>query len=89
LERAADGASVTARVPPAMIPISHPLASVREAFNAVFVEGEAAGGLMFYGPGAGVAPTAWGVVGDVVAVARNKLAEATGPGEWAYTQLPV
>ena len=52
-ERAADGRSVTARVHPAMIPLSHPLASVREAYNAVFVEAEAAGQLMFYGPGAG------------------------------------
>ncbi len=89
LERAADGESVTARVHPAMIPLSHPLASVREAYNAVFVEAEAAGQLMFYGPGAGGAPTASAVVGDLVAVARNKLAEATGPGESAYTQLPV
>ncbi|MFF4263035.1 homoserine dehydrogenase [Streptomyces virginiae] len=89
LERAADGMSVTARVHPAMIPLSHPLASVREAYNAVFVEAEAAGRLMFYGPGAGGAPTASAVLGDLVAVARNKLAEATGPGESAYTQLPV
>ncbi|WP_200904359.1 homoserine dehydrogenase [Streptomyces yangpuensis] len=89
LERAADGESVTARVHPAMIPLSHPLASVREAYNAVFVEAEAAGRLMFYGPGAGGAPTASAVLGDLVAVARNKLAEATGPGESAYTQLPV
>ncbi|MER6251360.1 homoserine dehydrogenase [Streptomyces sp. NPDC001584] len=89
LERAADGESVTARVHPAMIPLTHPLASVREAYNAVFVEAEAAGQLMFYGPGAGGAPTASAVLGDLVAVARNKLAEATGPGESAYTQLPV
>ncbi|MFD3805052.1 homoserine dehydrogenase [Streptomyces sp. NPDC058611] len=89
LERAADGASVTARVHPAMIPLTHPLASVREAYNAVFVEAEAAGRLMFYGPGAGGAPTASAVLGDLVAVCRNKLAEATGPGESAYTQLPV
>ncbi|AYV29948.1 homoserine dehydrogenase [Streptomyces sp. CJ_13] len=89
LERAADGASVTARVHPAMIPLSHPLASVREAYNAVFVEAEAAGRLMFYGPGAGGSPTASAVLGDLVAVCRNKLAEATGPGESAYTQLPV
>ncbi|MEV4192567.1 homoserine dehydrogenase [Streptomyces toxytricini] len=89
LERAADGESVTARVHPAMIPLSHPLASVREAYNAVFVEAEAAGRLMFYGPGAGGAPTASAVLGDLVAVCRNKLAEATGPGESAYTQLPV
>ncbi|MCX4627540.1 MULTISPECIES: homoserine dehydrogenase [unclassified Streptomyces] len=89
LERAADGQSVTARVHPAMIPLSHPLASVREAYNAVFVEAEAAGRLMFYGPGAGGSPTASAVLGDLVAVCRNKLAEAKGPGESAYTQLPV
>ncbi|MFG2619467.1 homoserine dehydrogenase [Streptomyces sp. NPDC048507] len=89
LERAADGRSVTARVHPAMIPLSHPLASVREAYNAVFVEAEAAGRLMFYGPGAGGAPTASAVLGDLVAVCRNKLAQAKGPGESAYTQLPV
>ncbi|MFG2329006.1 homoserine dehydrogenase [Streptomyces sp. NPDC048604] len=88
-ERAADGESVTARVHPAMIPLSHPLASVREAYNAVFVEAEAAGRLMFYGPGAGGAPTASAVLGDLVAVCRNRLNEATGPGESAYTQLPV
>ncbi|MFI9305711.1 homoserine dehydrogenase [Streptomyces triculaminicus] len=88
-ERAADGRSVTARVHPAMIPLSHPLASVREAYNAVFVEAEAAGQLMFYGPGAGGSPTASAVLGDLVAVCRNKLAEATGPGESAYTRLPV
>lgn len=88
-ERAADGASVTARVHPAMIPLTHPLASVREAYNAVFVESDAAGQLMFYGPGAGGSPTASAVLGDLVAVCRNKLSEATGPGESAYTQLPV
>ncbi|GAA2721764.1 homoserine dehydrogenase [Streptomyces luteosporeus] len=88
-ERAADGQSVTARVHPAMIPLSHPLASVREAYNAVFVEAEAAGQLMFYGPGAGGSPTASAVLGDLVAVCRNRLAEATGPGESAYTRLPV
>lgn len=88
-ERAADGRSVTARVHPAMIPLSHPLASVREAYNAVFVEAEAAGQLMFYGPGAGGAPTASAVLGDLVAVCRNKIGETTGPGESAYTRLPV
>ena len=88
-ERAADGRSVTARVHPAMIPLSHPLASVREAYNAVFIEAEAAGRLMFYGPGAGGSPTASAVLGDLVAVCRNKVSEATGPGESAYTRLPV
>ncbi|MGW7350114.1 homoserine dehydrogenase [Streptomyces sp. Z26] len=88
-ERAADGRSVTARVHPAMIPLSHPLASVREAYNAVFVEADAAGQLMFYGPGAGGAPTASAVLGDLVAACRNKLNGARGPGESAYARLPV
>ena len=88
-ERGADGQSVNARVHPAMIPRSHPLASVREAYNAVFVESEAAGQLMFYGPGAGGAPTASAVLGDLVAVCRNKLTGTTGPGESAYAQLVV
>ncbi|GAA4864461.1 homoserine dehydrogenase [Kitasatospora terrestris] len=88
-ERSADGESVTARVHPAMIPLSHPLASVREAYNAVFVEAEAAGRLMFYGPGAGGSPTASAVLGDLVAVCRNKLNGATGPADSVYTQLPA
>ncbi|MFE6523634.1 homoserine dehydrogenase [Streptomyces sp. NPDC057794] len=88
-ERAADGGSVTARVHPAMIPLSHPLASVRGAYNAVFVESDAAGQLMFYGPGAGGSPTASAVLGDLVAVCRNRLSGTTGPGESAYAALPV
>ncbi|GAA2438647.1 homoserine dehydrogenase [Streptomyces glaucus] len=88
-ERTADGQSVTARVHPAMIPLSHPLASVRGAYNAVFVESDAAGQLMFYGPGAGGSPTASAVLGDLVAVCRNRLSGATGPGESAYAALPV
>lgn len=88
-ERAGDGGSVTARVHPAMIPLTHPLASVRGAYNAVFVESDAAGQLMFYGPGAGGAPTASAVLGDLVAVCRNRLSGATGPGESAYAALPV
>jgi len=76
--------SVAVRVHPAMIPRTHPLASVREAFNAVFVESEAAGELMFYGPGAGGSPTASAVLGDLVTVARNRLSETRGVGESAY-----
>jgi homoserine dehydrogenase len=72
-----------------MIPRTHPLASVREAFNAVFVESEAAGQLMFYGPGAGGAPTASAVLGDLVTVARNRLQEVRGAGESTYTQREV
>ena len=67
-----DGA-VVARVHPAMIPSEHPLASVRGSFNAVFVEGEAVGELMFYGRGAGGEPTATSVVGDLIAVAGHVL----------------
>jgi homoserine dehydrogenase len=84
-----EGEAVSARVHPAMIPRSHPLASVREAFNAVFVESEAAGQLMFYGPGAGGAPTASAVLGDLVTVARNRLADTCGPGESSYAARPV
>jgi homoserine dehydrogenase len=86
-EREGDGVSV--RVHPAMIPRTHPLASVREAYNAVFVEAAAAGQLMFYGRGAGGAPTASAVLGDLVAVARNTLSGARGAGESAYADLRV
>ncbi len=81
--------AVSVRVHPAMIPRSHPLASVREAYNAVFVESEAAGQLMFYGPGAGGAPTASAVLGDLVTVARNRREGVTGAGESAYADRAV
>jgi homoserine dehydrogenase len=87
---APDGAEgVSVRVHPAMIPASHPLAGVREAFNAVFVEAEAAGELMFYGRGAGGRPTASAILGDLVSVARNRVGGRRGPGESAYARLPV
>ena len=72
-----------------MIAKSHPLASVRGAFNAVFVESESAGQLMFYGPGAGGAPTASAVLGDLVSVARNRRQDVHGPGETAHADLEV
>jgi homoserine dehydrogenase len=81
--------AVSVRVHPAMIPRTHPLAGVGDAFNAVFVEAEAAGQLMFYGRGAGGAPTASAVLGDVVAVARNRLAGVRSASESAYADLPV
>ncbi|MEU5877552.1 homoserine dehydrogenase [Spirillospora sp. NPDC047279] len=84
-----NGRGVSVRVHPAMIPRSHPLASVREAYNAVFVEAESAGSLMFYGAGAGGAPTASAVLGDLVAVARNLVAGTSGPVEVTYAKLPV
>ncbi len=86
-ERTDDGVSV--RVHPAMIPRSHPLAGVREAFNAVFVEADAAGQLMFYGRGAGGDPTASAILGDVVAVARHRVGGGRGPGESSYADLPI
>ena len=83
------GDAVSVRVHPAMIPRTHPLATVREAYNAVFVEAVAAGQLMFYGRGAGGAPTASAVLGDLVAVARNTLSGARGAGESSYAALRV
>jgi homoserine dehydrogenase len=85
--RGSDG--VIARVHPALIPRQHPLAAVRGSFNAIYVEAEAAGELMFYGRGAGGVPTASAVLGDLVTVARHKLAGTRGPGESAYLSLPV
>ena len=75
-----DEGEVSARVHPAMIPAAHPLASVRDAFNAVFIEGPKIGQLMFYGRGAGGDPTAAAVVGDLVTVARHTASGARGVG---------
>ncbi len=74
-ERVGDGA-VCVRVHPAMVPADHPLAGVRGVFNAVFVEGEAVGELMFYGRGAGGRPTASAVLGDLLDAARSLSAGA-------------
>ena len=82
-----DEKGVVVRVHPAMVHRSHPLASVRLSFNAVFVEADAAGQVMFYGRGAGGAPTASAVLGDVVAVSRNKVSGRRGPGESVYAEL--
>jgi len=75
---------VAVRVHPAMLPTTHPLASVRENLNAVFVEGEQVGELMFYGRGAGGPPTATSVVGDIVDVARNIQKGTHGVGCTCY-----
>ncbi|HVB45516.1 MAG TPA: homoserine dehydrogenase [Streptosporangiaceae bacterium] len=80
---------VSVRVHPAMLPRVHPLAAVHEAYNAVFVEAEAAGRLMFYGAGAGGQPTASAVLGDVVAVARNQRAGMRGPEPATYAAFPI
>ena len=84
-----DESGVIVRVHPTMIPASHPLASVRDAFNAVFVEAQAAGQVMFYGRGAGGNPTASSVLGDVVAAARNKVAGSVDPGQSNYADLKI
>jgi homoserine dehydrogenase len=78
-----DDDQVAVRVHPAMVPKTHPLASVRDAFNAVFVEGEEVGELMLLGQGAGGGPTASAVVGDVVEIARNLVRGApASPGTY-------
>lgn len=84
-ERTGDG--VVVRVHPALVPLAHPLAGVRGAFNAVFVEADAAGELMFYGRGAGGAPTASAVLGDVVTVARHRVLGGKGPVETSHAEL--
>ncbi|KUI13985.1 homoserine dehydrogenase [Mycobacterium sp. GA-1285] len=80
---------VSARVYPALVPLDHPLAAVNGAFNAVVVEAEAAGRLMFYGQGAGGAPTASAVMGDLVMAARNRVQGGRGPRESKYAKLPI
>lgn len=80
---------ISVRVHPTLIPRSHPLAAVRDAFNAVFVEAKSAGQLMFYGRGAGGAPTASAVLGDVVAVARHRVSDSVGPRESDYADRAI
>ena len=84
-----DEETITVRVHPTLIPKTHPLASVREAFNAVFVQCESAGELMFYGRGAGGTPTASAILGDLVAVARNRIEGSLGPTETDYADLDI
>ncbi len=80
---------ISVRVHPSLISRTHPLAAVRDAFNAVFVEAESAGELMFYGRGAGGAPTASAILGDVVAVARHRTGGALGPGASDYAEREI
>ncbi len=74
-----EGDALSVRVHPALVPDSHPLAGVRGSFNAVFIEGEAAGELMLYGQGAGGSPSASAVVGDLIDAVRNWTAGTTAP----------
>ncbi|MDA3030287.1 MAG: homoserine dehydrogenase [Actinomycetota bacterium] len=81
--------AVSVRVHPALISRTHPLASVRGSFNAVFVEAKSAGQMMFYGKGAGGEPTASAILGDLVAVARHKVTGGIGPKESDYADLKI
>ncbi|MFD2793177.1 homoserine dehydrogenase [Promicromonospora vindobonensis] len=83
------GEGVSVRVHPALVPLEHPLAGVKGAFNAIFVEADAAGPLMFYGQGAGGRPTASAVVGDVVSAARHRVLGGKGPQESIYAARPL
>ncbi|MFT4136249.1 homoserine dehydrogenase [Microbacterium sp.] len=83
------GEAISARVYPALVPRDHPLASVHGANNAVFVQAEAAGDLMFYGAGAGGVQTASAVLGDVVSAARRHIAGGVGVGESTRANLPA
>lgn len=80
---------ISVRVHPVILPNSHPLASVRNAFNAIYVESESAGELMFYGRGAGGAPTASAILGDLVAVTRHRAYSTVGYGESDYADLDI
>lgn len=80
---------VTMRVHPALVSLDHPLASVDGAFNAIVIDGEAAGRLMFYGQGAGGAPTASAVLSDLVAAANHRAYGGNAPRESVYAHLPI
>jgi homoserine dehydrogenase len=80
---------ISVRVYPTLIPVEHPLGAVRGAFNAVFVEAEAAGQLMFYGAGAGGVQTASAVLGDLVSAAKRHVAGGPGLADSVHANLPV
>ena len=80
---------ISVRVHPTLISRKHPLAAVRLAFNAVFIEAQSAGELMFYGRGAGGEPTASAILGDLIAIARNKIRGGQGHGESDYADLVI
>jgi homoserine dehydrogenase len=87
-ERIADS-GIAVRVHPTLVPLAHPLAAVRGAFNAVFVEAESAGQLMFYGAGAGGPQTASAVLGDVVSAAKRHLVGGPGIADSSHASLTV
>jgi homoserine dehydrogenase len=87
-EQDRDTGEIAVRVHPAMVPLHHPLASVRESYNAVFIEGDAVGSLMFYGRGAGGLPTASAVLGDLIDAAIN-LGKGTHGTAGSFAVLPI
>jgi homoserine dehydrogenase len=84
----ADG-EIAARVHPAMVPVHHPLASVRESFNALFIEGDAVGELMLYGRGAGGSPTASAVLGDLIDASKNLVSAGRGATIGPLARRPI
>jgi len=84
-----DRSGICVRVHPAMVPRTHPLAAVRGAFNAVFVEAESAGEVMFYGQGAGGAPTASAVLGDLVTAARHRVTGSLGAAASTHNAVEI
>jgi homoserine dehydrogenase len=84
-----DAHGVAVRVHPTMIPSTHPLASVRESFNAVFIEADAVGELMFYGRGAGGGPTASAVLGDLIDASKNLVGDRRGATIGSLARKPV
>jgi homoserine dehydrogenase len=80
---------VAVRVHPAMVPAQHPLAAVRDSFNAVFIEGDAVGELMLYGRGAGGNPTASAVLGDLVDAVKNLVSGARGATIGVLARKPI
>ncbi|MHC6221488.1 homoserine dehydrogenase [Arthrobacter sp. MMS24-S77] len=84
-----NGGGISVRVHPTLLPREHPLAAVRGAFNAVFIEAENAGELMFYGPGAGGTPTASAVLGDLVSAARRVVLGGPGRTETTTGYVPA
>ncbi len=87
-EQDPESGAVAVRVHPAMLPRHHPLASVRDSYNAVFVEGDAVGSLMFYGRGAGGMPTASAVLGDLIDAALN-LRKGTYASLGTFDRVPI
>ncbi|MCL6477552.1 MAG: homoserine dehydrogenase [Peptococcaceae bacterium] len=84
-----DDDGIEVRVHPCFIPVSHPLASVNDVYNAIFVKGDAVGDTMFFGRGAGDMPTGSAVAADIIEAARNRLKNITGINCTCYEEKPI